>query len=330
MNTKNNQNQKIILYKAEDGTFTVDVKLEEETVWLSQKQMSEIFEVDRSVISKHIKNIFTSHEIMEEKSNVQKMHISSSYKPVSFFSLDVILAVGYRVNTKKGIQFRKWASKILKDHLIQGFTLNEKRLRENGLEEFDKAIVLIKKTLETKDLTTDEATGLLKVITDYANSWFLLQKYDEATLVEPKEKVTSEYMLGYPEAQMAVSELKQSLAAKKEASELFGRERESLEGILGNVHQTFDGVDLYVSIEEKSAHILYFIIKDHPFVDGNKRIGSFLFILFLAKHGYLVNSHGERKFNDNALVALALLIAESDPKQKDLIIKLVMNFVKGE
>ena len=328
------QTQKIVLYKAGDGTFAVDVRLEAETVWLSQKQMAELFDKDKRTISEHVQNIFEEGELKKDSTvrnfrTVQKEGRREVEREIEYCNLDVIISVGYRVKSKEGTQFRIWATQVLKNHLIKGYSFNEKRLQEKGFEEFEKAVTLIKKTLDTKELTTDEATGLLTVITDYANSWFLLQKYDEDTLKEPTEKVDSSYVLDYSEAQVAVSELKQTLMTKKEASELFGRERESLSGILGNVHQTFDGEDLYASIEEKSAHILYFIIKDHPFVDGNKRIGSFLFIFFLAKHDYLKDSAGERKFNDNALVALALLIAESEPRQKDLIIALVMNFVKG-
>ncbi len=335
MNMKDANNQKIILYKAEDGSFTVDVKLEEGTVWLSQRQMTELFNKDKRTISEHVQNVFEEGELKKDSTvrnfrTVQKEGNREIERDIEYYNLDVIISVGYRVKSQEGTQFRIWATQRLKDHLIKGYTFNDKRLQEKGFEEFEEAVALIKKTLETKELTTNEATGLLKVITDYANSWFLLQKYDEEALVEPKEKVISEYVLDYSEVQIAVSELKQSLITKKETSELFGQERDSLEGVLGNVYQTFDGVDLYASIEEKSAYILYFIIKDHPFVDGNKRIGSFLFILFLAKHNYLEDSYGERKFNDNALVALALLIAESEPRQKELIIKLVMNFVKGE
>ncbi len=332
MNMNNDQDQKIVLYQSKDGELALDVTFEGETVWLSQKQMAELFGVGRQAITKHLLNIFKADELEKNSACSILEHTANDGKKykTKFYNLDAIISVGYRVNSSQATQFRIWATKILKDHLIKGYSLNEKRLQEKGFDEFEKAISLIKQTLDKKELTTDEATGLLKVITDYANSWLLLQKYDEATLTTPKEKVHSEYVLDSEEALKSIAELKQTLMAKKEASELFGQEREPLSGILGNIYQTFGEEDLYESIEEKSAHILYFIIKDHPFVDGNKRIGSFLFILFLAKHNYLTDSNGERKFNDNALVALALLIAESDPKQKDLIIKLIMNFVRGE
>ena len=328
----NDQNQKIILYQSKGGEQVLDVTVEGETVWLSLNQLADLFNKDKSTISRHIKNIFEEGEL--EKNSVVANYATTATDgktyQVEHYSLDAIISVGYRANSSQATKFRIWATQVLKNHILKGYTFNQKRLQEKGFDEFEKAVALIKKTIDRKDLTTDEATGILKVITDYANSWLLLQKYDEDALVEPTKKVDSEYVLDYSEVQEAIIELKRTLIDKKEASELFGQERESLEGILGNVYQTFDGIDLYASIEEKSAHILYFIIKDHPFVDGNKRIGSFLFILFLAKHNYLEDSHGERKFNDNALVALALLIAESEPRQKELIIKLVMNFVKGE
>ena len=219
----------------------------------------------------------------------------------------------------------------MKNHIIKGYTLNQNRikiLKEEQLKELDEAIGLIKKTIETKQLTSDEAHGLLQVITDYANSWILLQRYDEGKLGVPQRTGKLKYNLDSTIAKNAIVELKKDLLAKKEATELFGQERgDAFEAIFGNLYQTFGGEELYPSIEEKAAHLLYFIIKDHPFTDGNKRIGSFLFIVFLARNRYLFKKNGERKINDNTLVALALLIAESAPKQKDVMIKLIMNFL---
>jgi len=316
----------IIIYKTKDGKTSLEIKLREETIWLSQKQIANLFQAERSVITKHIRNIFKDKE-MAEKSNVQFLHIANSDKLVKFYSLDIVLAIGYRVNTSRGIHFRKWATGVLKDHLIKGFTVNQKRLLETNLKEFEQAVGLIKKTIEIKQLSGDETKGLLKVITDYSYSWLLLQKYDENKL-EIKKIIKEKYQLNYLEAKDAIEKLKKDLICKKETTDFFGREKdEAFSGIFGNIYQTFDGKDLYSSIEEKAAHILYFIIKNHPFVDGNKRIGAFLFIVFLARNKYLFKHNGERKIDDNSLVALALLIAESSPKHKEVMVKLIMNFL---
>ena len=243
--------------------------------------------------------------------------------------MDIILSVGYRVNTSRGIHFRRWVSEVLKNYLVKGFSVNKKRLQEKGLEEFEQAVALIKKTIETKKLSTSETKGLLKIITDYSNSWFLFYKYDKGKLDIPVKKSESKYKITPEDSVKAIEVLKDDLIRKGEASNLFGVEREknSISGIIGNVYQNFKGKDFYQSIEEKAAHLLYFIIKDHVLIDGNKRVGSFLFIVFLAKNNFLLKKNGERKINDNMLVALALLIAKSDTKQKDLMIKLIINFL---
>jgi prophage maintenance system killer protein len=317
----------IIIYQPKTGGPRFEVALEKENIWVDQAKIAKLFNVDRSVITKHINNVFESGEL-DQKSNVQKMHIPLSDKPVKFYNLDVIISVGYRVNSKLATKFRVWATKTLKDHILKGFTLNQKRLQEKGLAEFEQAVAMIKSALETKKLKGSEAKGLLEVITKYAHSWLLLQKYDEEKLALPVKQSKPKYQLDYNQAITAVSDLKDNLLAKKQATDLFGRERgETLAGIIDNLYQTFGGKSLYPSIESQAAHLLYFIIKDHPFADGNKRIGSFLFIVFLSKNNYLLAKNGESKFNDNALVALALLIAESDPKHKEVLIKLVMNFL---
>ena len=322
----------IVIYKAKDGKASLEVKLEKNTVWLSQKQMAELFQKDVRTINEHTKNIFKEDEL-SEKSVIRKSRITASdgkQYEIQLYTLDVIISVGYRVKSKQGTQFRIWANQVLKDHLIKGYTLNQKRLPESNLKELEETIKLIKSTLTTKELTNDESKGLLKVITDYANSWILLQKYDSNKLEEPKKKHKPKYELTYDKATKAITKLKADLKSKKEASDLFGNEKDSsFEGIIGNIYQTFGGEDLYPGIEDKASHLLYFTIKDHPFTDGNKRIGAFLFILFLSNNGYLFKASGERKINDNALVALVLLIAESNPKQKDVMIKLVMNFLNN-
>ena len=320
----------IIIYKTKDGKTSLDVKLEKETVWLSQKQMAELFNKDVRTVNEHIKNVFKEAEL-EENSVIRDFRITASdgkQYDTNFYNLDMIISIGYRVKSKQGTQFRIWAIQVLKDHIIKGYTINSKRLPEVNFKELEQALVLVKGTLNNKELSSDEATGLLKVITDYANSWVLLQQYDSNKLEEPKKKHKPKYIINYEKAIEAISKLKSDLKSKKEASDLFGNQRDkSFEGIVANLYQTFGGEELYPSIEDKAAHLLYFIIKDHPFTDGNKRIGAFLFILFLSNNGYLFKANGERKINDNALVALALLIAESNPKQKDVMIKLIMNFI---
>ncbi len=333
MKTNESNKGEIIIYKTKGGKTSLEVKLNEETIWLSQKQISELFQKDVKTINEHINNIYKEKEL-EEKPTIREFQIVQKEgkrlieRKIEHYNLDMIISVGYRINSKQGTQFRIWANQVLKDHLIKGYTLNPKRLPESSLKELEEAIKLIKSTLTTKELTSDESKGLLKVITDYTNSWILLQKYDSNKLENPKKKHKPKYELTYERAIEAISKLKSDLKSKKEASDLFGNQRDkSFEGIIANLYQTFGGDELYSSIEDKATHLLYFIIKDHPFTDGNKRIGSFLFILYLANNEYLFKANGERKINDNALVALALLIAQSNPKQKDTMIKLVMNFL---
>ncbi|OGY42363.1 MAG: hypothetical protein A2Y82_04345 [Candidatus Buchananbacteria bacterium RBG_13_36_9] len=320
----------IIIYQPKTGGPRFEVVLEKETVWLNQAQIAKLFDIDRTVITKHIKNIFEEKELNSKSVSAKSAHTAADGKiyKTQFYNLDLIISVGYRVSSGRATKFRIWATKILKDHIFKGYTLNQKRLQEKGLAEFEQAVALVKNALETKKLKGAEAKGLLEVITKYAQSWLLLQKYDEEQLVLPVKQAKPKYQLDYNQSVEAIFSLKANLLAKKQAADLFGRERgETLAGIIGNLYQSFGGKALYPSIEAKAAHLLYFIIKDHPFADGNKRIGSFLFIVFLSKNNYLLDKKGERKFNDNALVALALLIAESDPKQKEVLIRLIMNFL---
>ena len=316
----------VVLYRAEDGTAALDVRLQGDTVWLTQDQMAKLFGRERSVITKHIRNVFKEGEL-PEKSNVQKMHIAKSDKPAAFYNLDVIISVGYRVNSKRGTQFRIWATRTLKDHLIQGYTLNERRLKERGIE-FEQAVLLLSKTLTRHELVNEQGRGILEVITRYAKSWSLLKRYDERRLALPEKRHPARIALDYGKTKEAITALKKELSGKREASDLFGHERgQAFPALLGAIEQTFDGKPLYPSVEEKAAHLLYFVIKDHPFTDGNKRIGSFLFIIYLRENGCLEDATGKVKLNDNALVALALLIAESEPAQKELMVRLVMNLL---
>jgi len=331
MNKKNNNLGEVVLYQTKDGKTALDVRLEGDTVWLSQKQMGDLFGKNVRTVSEHIRNVFKEGEL-EESSVIRNFRITAadgkSYD-TRFYSLDVIISVGYRVKSKHGTQFRIWATQTLKDHLIRGYTLNERRLREQGIE-MEQAVQLLSRTLAQHNLVSEEGRGVLDVIARYAKSWLLLKEYDEDALSIPERRRPARIAIDYARAREAINTLKARLMEKGEATALFGQERgEQLAGLLGSIEQTFGGEPLYPSVEEKAAHVLYFVIKDHPFSDGNKRIGSFLFILFLRENDYLEDATGAPKINDNALVALALLIAESEPRNKDLMIRLIMNLIAG-
>jgi death-on-curing family protein len=325
---KNKLNKgEIIIYQTSKKEVGLKVRFEDESVWLRQNQIAELFEKDRSVITKHINKIFKDKEA-DKKSNVHFLHIANSNKPVAFYSLDVILAVGYRVNSANAIKFRKWATKILKEYLLQGYAVNEKRLLEaqNKFRELQTAIYFLQKQMDKKQLKGSEKE-ILNLLADYSKTLSILEKYDKEKLRKPKGKKDS-FVLKYKNCFEIIAELKKELIAKKEAGNMFGMERNSVfKGITNNLYQTFDGKELYKNLEEKSAHLLYLIIKDHPFSDGNKRIGSFLFVYFLDKNNYLYRESGEKKINDNALTALALLIAESNPKEKNVLIKIIINLL---
>lgn len=329
------KNGEIVIYKSGDGKINLEAEIKNETVWLTQEQIALLFGTQRPAITKHLNNIFKSSELNQNSvcSILERTALDGKVYKVKFYSLDAIISVGYRVNSKRATQFRIWATGVLRDHILNGYTLNQKRLLEikgKQLDEFEQAVSVIKKTIETKQLTGSESEGILKVITDYANSWILFQKYDKDLLSIPTKFITGRFRLNYKFARDAIYQLRNNLISKKEAGDLFGSEKdESFKSILASLYQTFGGKELYPGVESKAAHLLYFVIKDHSFSDGNKRIASFLFIIFLARNKYLLKKNGEKKINDNALVALALLIAESDPRQKDVMIKLVMNFLVG-
>ncbi len=315
----------IQIYKTSDNKTQIEVTFENDTVWLTQSQITELFKRDRTVITKHINNVFKEGEL-DAKSNVQKMHIANSDKPISVYNLDVIISVGYRVKSIQGTQFRQWATQRLKDYLVQGYAINQARLNQ-----LQKTIQLIESTGKTDELSLNEAKGLLNIITNYTNSFVLLNRFDSNELESNKLNENISYEIKYSEASSAVKELKKILIAKKEATPLFGNEKDkSFEGLLGNVMQSFGGQYLYPSIEEQAAHLLYFAIKNHPFSDGNKRIGAFLFIWFLQKNKHRFKKNGEVKINDNGLTALALLVAQSNPNDKELMIKLIINLINAQ
>lgn len=323
-----------MIYKAEDGSQQLDVRLEEDTVWLSQKQMADLFGKNRVTITEHIRNIFKEKELNETSVCRNFRHTGNDGKSyeIQGYNLDVIISVGYRVKSKRGTQFRQWATQRLKDHLVKGYTLNEKRLQQvaQNMQQLEQAIKLIQQSGGSDKLTITEAKGLLDIITNYTHSFILLNQFDSNSLPDEKLNENITYEIEYKEAVKAITELKKQLIKKKEASELFGNERDDgFESTLNSVVQTFGGEYLYKSIEEQAAHLLYFVIKNHSFTDGNKRIGAFLFVWFLEKNKHRFKKSGELKINDNALVALALLVAQSNPDDKEIMIKLVINLIRN-
>ncbi|MBI2441667.1 MAG: virulence protein RhuM/Fic/DOC family protein [Lentisphaerae bacterium] len=336
MTTANNRTEikatggDIVLYRTKDGRVAVDVRLEKETIWLAQKDMAVLFAAERSVITKHLNNIFQSGEL-QRGSNVQKMHIAGSDKPVAFYSLDAIIAVGYRVNSRRGTEFRIWATGILKDHILKGYTLNEKRLQDQvvRLSELQAAVDIMGRILSKKAIGGTEAEGLLRVIADYSLALRLLDLYDLQQLSLHGTTGIGRFVITYEAAMPAIARMAKTMGPL--ADGLFGHEKDKgLASAIGAIYQTFSGHDLYPSIEEKAAHLLYFVVKNHAFVDGNKRIGAFLFIWFLDGNGLLYRKDGTKRLADNALVALTLLIAESKPAEKDTICKVIVNLINRE
>ena len=317
----------IKIYEIEDKNIELEVSLENETVWLTQKQMSELFDRDRTVITRHINNIFKEEELVE-KSNVQKMHFPNSDKPTALYSLDVIISVGYRVKSKRGTQFRIWANKILKDYLIKGYAINEKKLKEQSqkLIELQRTIEILNRTVNTQRIELDEAKGLLNVISQYSYALKILDDYDHQNLYKGSVTLEESYNLSYEESMKIIELMKDEFS-----TDLFGREKDdSFKGSLGAIYQTAFGEEVYPSIEEKAANLLYFIVKNHSFLDGNKRIAAAIFIYFMQKNDILFRADGSKKIADNTLVAITLMIAESKPSEKDLIISILINLINNE
>ena len=319
----------IQIFKTEKGT-EIEVQFDNESFWLSLNEIATLFERDKSVISRHLKNIYKERELDERATVAKNATVQTEggrkvEREIEYYNLDAILSVGYRVNSKRGTQFRQWATQRLKDFLVKGVAINQKRL-----DELQQTVQLIQKSIgEETNLT--EAKGLLNIITQYTRSFVLLNQYDSNTIEQKEVSENITYEIRYDEAKTAIAELKKLLKKKKEATNLFGNEKDqSFEGTLQSIVQTFGGKYLYPSIEEQAAHLLYFIIKNHPFTDGNKRIGAFLFIWFLDKNKHRFKKSGELKINDNALVALALLVAQSNPAEKELMIKLITRFVVNQ
>ncbi len=314
----------IIIYEDPDVTTPVQVTLEGETVWLTQEQMAKLFGRERSVITRHVGNLFRDGELDREAVCAFFAHTAADGKTyqVEHYSLDVIISVGYRVKSQRGVRFRQWATSILRQHLLQGYTLDQRRLAERGLGEARAALDLLSRNLEANALVSDTGRAVLELVRGYARTWRLLLQYDEDSLRLPDVSRPSRGILDIDQANSAIEGLKADLMARGEATDLFGLERgHGLAAILGAIEQTMFGEPLYPSREIKAAHLLYFVIKDHPFSDGNKRIGSFLFLLYLHQEGMAV------RIGDAALTALALLVAESLPANKDLLIRLIVNLL---
>ena len=315
------QKGEIVIYRTEDGKTALDVTLEEQTVWLSLNQMATLFQRDKSVVSRHLNNIFKSKELRRDAVVAFFATTASDGKTyrVEYFNLDAIIGVGYKVNSKRGTQFRIWATNTLREHLVRGYTVNKRRLNE-----LRQTVQLIADVAERHPLTSDEATAVLRVVSDYTFALDLLDDYDHQRVSLAKTTKVQATPVTYEEAKRFIERLKE----KFDASDLFGQEKDgSLHSSLQTVFQTFGGKDLYPGLEEKAAHLLYFLVKNHSFVDGNKRIAAALFLWFLEKNRMLYKVDGSKRLGDNALVAMTLLIAESKPAEKEILTLVVANLL---
>ena len=327
----------VVLYESPDGDVRLDVRLEHESVWLTQRQMAELFDTSTDNVGLHLKNVYAEGELdesatTEDSSVVQREGVRRVRRSLKHYNLDAVISVGYRVNSARGTQFRIWATRTLREHLLRGFTLNDRRLAERGLSEVEQAVDLLARTLTRHELVGEEGAAVLDVVQRYTRAWRLLLEYDEDRLgsAPPKPRAES-FRLELPVARRLIAGLAASLAERGQAGGLFAQERgEQLAAILGSIEQTFDGQPLYPSVQLRAANLLYFVIKDHPFSDGNKRIGALLFLEYLAKNGLLARADGSPRIAENAMVALALLIAESEPSQRDLMIRLTMSLMEDE
>ena len=314
----------VVLYQAADGKVSLDVRLERESLWLSQRQMSDLFEKDTDTIGLHLRNIYSEGELVEsatteESSVVQTEGKRQVRRQVRLYNLDAVISVGYRVSSKRGTQFRIWATGVLRDHLVKGYSANANRLRD-----LNRAVRLIADTARRGDLSGDEAKALLAVVGDYNQALGLLDDYDHQRVAKPKSAGAVTHALGYEEALRIVQQLRSRFGA----SDIFGVEKDSsLAGALGAIMQTFGGEDLYPGLEEKAAHLLYFVVKNHAFVDGNKRIAAALFLWFLERNRALLKDDGTLRVSNAALVALTLMIAESRPDEKEVLVRIVMHLL---
>ncbi|QLB43517.1 virulence protein RhuM/Fic/DOC family protein [Mannheimia pernigra] len=322
----------IEIYQSQDGTTNIEVQFNQDTVWLSQPQMATIFKTTSDNISLHLKNIFAEGELDEEATTedfsvVRQEGKRQVSRRLTHYNLDAIISVGYRVKSTAATQFRIWATTRLKDYLVKGYAINERRLQEKGVE-FEQVIGLLSQTLANQSLVSDEGQAVLNVVQDYARSWSLLQAYDEQSLPANSHKQSEMISLEMEQVWSAIAQLKQTLMEKGEATELFGNPRnEGLASAVATIEQGFGDELFYPNVASRAANLLYFVIKNHPLTDGNKRTGSFLFLWYLRLNQHLLAKPVEHLINDNTLVALALLVAESLPEQKELMIKLIEHFI---
>ncbi|GHT72248.1 cytochrome c [Bacteroidia bacterium] len=321
----------IVIYQTPDGVAELDVRLENETVWLTQAQMVALFQRDQSVISRHINNIFKEGELEKKVVYAEfayttphgAMEGKTQTSIVQLYNLDVIISVGYRIKSQRGTQFRIWANKVLKDYIVKGYVINNK-LKNKQYEDLKQTVKLLSNVIQNKALTGDEATGLLRVITDYTYALDILDKYDYQELTVDNTSDREKFRATYENAMEAIEQLK----SKFDSSDLFANEKDqSFKSSINTIYQTFDGKDLYPSIEEKAAMLLYLVTKNHSFSDGNKRIAAFLFLWFLEKNGILYKPNGLRLIENNTLVALTLMIAESRTEEKDVMVKVIVNLI---
>jgi prophage maintenance system killer protein len=325
-------NQDILLYQSPDGQIRLDVQLDHDTVWLTQAQMVVLFDISKKTVSEHIRNIFREGELLEE-SVVRKSRITAADGKdylTTAYNLDVIISVGYRVKSKRGTSFRQWATKILREYLVQGYVLNEQRLRESArqLADLKRLVQLQAEVANSQELTANQSDALLRILGDYARALDVLDQYDHQRLRVARDTVATPenepFELTPENARQAIDALRTQFGG----SDLFGREKDqSFESSVRTIYQSFGGHDMYPSVEEKAANLLYFVVKNHSFSDGNKRIAAFLFVYFLDRNDCLYHANGTRRLADNALVALTLLIAESKPEDKDTMATLVVNLI---
>lgn len=316
-------NDKIVIYRTADGQTSIDVKLEDETVWLSANQMANLFDRDEKTIRKHINNVFSEGEL-EKENNTHFLRVDGVKQPVAFYSLDVIISVGYRVKSQRGIQFRIWANKVLKEYLVKGYVVN-KVLTEQRYTELKQLVTVLGRTVKTQEaLTSEDALNLVEVVSDYAYALDTLDRYDYQQLAVEQTTSDVKFHATYEGAMQAIEELKEKFGG----SQWFAHEKDdSFKSSIGQIYQTFGGQDLYPSVEEKAAMLLYLVTKNHSFSDGNKRIAATLFLWFMAGNGILYNPDGSKRIADNTLVALTLMIAESRTEEKDIMVKVVVNLI---
>lgn len=320
-------NDKIVIYRTEDGQTSVSVRMDGDTVWLSQAQMAELFQKDRTVIGRHINNIYKEHELERETTCANFAHMGKDADQTyqtALYNLDVIISVGYRVKSQRGTQFRIWANKVLKDYLIKGYAVN-KALTEQRYSELKQLVAVLGRTVKAQEaLTSEDALNLVAVVTDYTYALDTLDRYDYQQLSLDQTTNEEKFHATYEGAMNVIRELKEKFGG----SRWFANEKDdSFKSSIGQIYQTFDGQDLYPSVEEKAAMLLYLVTKNHSFTDGNKRIAATLFLWFMAGNGILYNPDGTKRIADNTLVALTLMIAESRTEEKDMMVKVVVNLI---